>query len=279
MEIKAATPDHWPLLQPFYKAIYKPGHPLQNHAFWQWQFGNEQYGQAFIAIDNGQIAGHLGVSISDGYAWHINLYVLPQYRNSPVLLSLINAVEHLGLQGNINANMDAIRLYRLLGWYHYTQLIRMTYINPAMQGKDIDYILSPLPTAPFSGETPSGHYWQQPGVRGITLQDGSQAVLQPGVGGLRFATVANPKKALQQAWDMGFNWVDYISSFNNPLLIKLEKGGWQTDAESNIPWLLNPVVKNSLSNISFLTQKPIPINFYINRTHSDVGRVGSLPSI
>jgi len=279
MEIKAATPEHWPLLQPFYQLIYKPGHPLQNQAFWQWQFGNATYGQAFIAIEKGQIAGHLGVSLSNGYAWHINLYIQPQYRNSPVLLSLINAVGHLGLQGNINANMDAIRLYRLLGWYHYTPLIRMTCINPAMWGKPMDEVLSAITVTGAPGQPPAGHYWQQPSLQGCSLSDGSQVVLQPNVGAMRLATIASPKKALQQAWDMGFGWVDYITSFNNPILPKLEKGGWQTDAESNIPWLLNPVVKNRLSNISFLTQKPIPIDFYINRTHSDIGRVGSLPSI
>ena len=279
MEIKAATIAHWPLLQAFYQGVYKAGHPLQNIAFWQWQFGNPAYGKAFIAIENGEIAGHLGVSLSGGYAWHICLYVLPQYRNGTVLLSLINAAGHLGKQGNINANADAIKLYRLLGWYQYTSLIRMTCINPAMQHKNIDELITPITLPGNTGEKPEGHYWQQPTLQGCVLADGSLGVLQPLVGAVRFAILCNPKKALQQAWDMGFNWADYITSFNNPLLLKLEKAGWQTDTESNIPWRLNPVIKNSASNISFLTKEPIPIDFYINRTHSDIGRVGSIPPI
>ncbi|HWB28500.1 MAG TPA: GNAT family N-acetyltransferase [Chitinophagaceae bacterium] len=276
MEIRAATITDWPLLQSFYMSVYKAGHPLQNRQFWQWQFGNPRFGQAFIAIDNGHIAGHLGVALSDGFAWHINLYVLQQYRHSNIALSLISEADNLGAPGNINANADAVKLYRLLGWYHYTNLVRMTLVNPGIDAVNLDSLLESI-SVEGEFKTPAGHYWEQPGLQGVLMDDGSQAVLQPSVGAIRFATLANSKKAVEQAWQLGFKWADYITSFNNPLLARLERQGWQTDIQSNIPWLLNPVVKKRISNISFLTKDPITIDFYVNRTHSDIGRVGSLP--
>ena len=75
---------------------------------------------------------------------------------------------------------------------------------------------------------------------------------------------------------MGFKWCDFLSSFNNPILRKLEKNNWKTEEEIQIPWLLNPVVYGNKSNLTFLSKEPIDINFYINRTHSDLGRVGSI---
>ena len=84
------------------------------------------------------------------------------------------------------------------------------------------------------------------------------------------------KKATQQAFEMGFSWCDFVTSFNNPILRKLDKNNWKSEYEIIIPWLLNPVVGNSKSNITFLTKESIDINFYIERTHSDIGRVGSI---
>ncbi len=44
--------------------------------------------------------------------------------------------------------------------------------------------------------------------------------------------ISNAKTAIETAWQMGFHWVDFVSSFNNPLLVKLEKQGWVSDEES-----------------------------------------------
>jgi len=277
MEVRAATLSDWPLLQKFYSVAYNTGHPLHNLQFWQWQFGNPAFGQAFVGIANGEITGHLGVTLRDGIAWNINLYILPQFRNTGLFLSLIEAIKPFGRQININANTAAVKLYRLLRWHQYTDLIRMTCIRPGLENSTIDDLLIPTNVDITGFTSPQGHYWQQPGLISMVLDDGSEAVIQNNAGALRFARFVNPKKAVEQAWALGFNWVDYITSFNNPVLLKLERQGWRQDTESGIPWYLNPVVKSRLSHVTFFAEEPIPIDFYVNRTHSDIGRVGSLP--
>lgn len=275
MEIKIARADDWELLSEFYRQAYRPGHPLHQFCFWKWQFENNDHGLALIALKDNRVIGHLGLGFSDGYAWHINLYVLEGYRNTSVAVSLITKAGAYGRGANLSANANAVKLYRLLKWYQYANLIRLTKTKDTAGKLSIDSLLSGIRLT-HQGTSPPDYYFQQPGIRSVLLHDGSKAVLQPEVGGARFVSLVNVKEACRELWDLGFTWCDFVSSFNNPLLLKLEQNGWQSDADSKIPWLLNPVVKNTPSLLTFLSKEPIDINFHINRTHSDIGRVGSL---
>ncbi|AWI25671.1 hypothetical protein [Flavobacterium pallidum] len=276
MEIRIATLDDWEMLSVFYHKIYRENHPLQHKEFWKWQFGNPEYGNAIIAISDNKIAAHLGVSIADGYAWHINLFVLEEWRNVPVLPALIKKADAFGKPGNLSANRDAVNLYRSLKWYQYANLERRICVRHDLADAAIQNILLPVSTDEKI-LSPEGHFWQQPGLEPAIFEDGSTAILQKNVGGVRFVSINDIKKAAAQCFDMGFHWCDYVTSFNNPILRKLERNHWKDETEQQIPWLLNPVVHHSKSNLTFLTQEPIPIDFYINRLHSDLGRIGSLP--
>lgn len=274
MEIKVAKLQDWSDLSRFYNSIYKVGHPLQNKDFWHWQYGNPEHGVALLAIHENEIIGHLGLTFSDGYAWHINLFIQPQHRKSGTVLKLITEAKRFGKQGTLSANENAVRLYRSLKWYQYYNLIRLTSINPAFSNSP-HLLLSEYSSSNIQ-KKPPGHFWNQPGLQGTVLEDGSYVIIQPEVGGVRFVTLCNIKNALKQLWDMGLKWCDYVTSFNNPILLTLEGQGWLPDTVTNIPWLLNPVVPNSFASITFLTKEPIDLNFYINRYHADIGRIGSL---
>ena len=72
------------------------------------------------------------------------------------------------------------------------------------------------------------------------------------VGGLRAVDIIKLDEYEETAWDLGFKWLDYISSWNDPLLDQLKNNDWLTEDESIIPWRINPIVEGSRSNISFL---------------------------
>jgi hypothetical protein len=274
MEIRIASIEDWKILHAFYKSIYNMNHPLLNYNFWNWQY-NHDLGKAIIVVKENEIIGHLGISISDGYSWHINLYIKNDYRNSSVILLLLKKANDFGKQANLSANKNAVDLYRSLKWYQYANLERRLVLNPQFQFEPVVSILRPINTDVIY-KAPNGHFWKQPTLRSIEFDDGSTAIVQNDVGGLRFVTLNEVGKTTKQAFEMGFKWCDFLSSFNNPILRKLEKNNWKTEEEIQIPWLLNPVVYGNKSNLTFLSKEPIDINFYINRTHSDLGRVGSI---
>lgn len=275
MDIKIAENSDWKILLNFYKKVYGIHHPLLNYEFWKWQYGNEEFGRAIIAIHNNQVVAHLGIAINSDYAWHINLFVLEEYRNTSVLLNLFSIAKKFGKQGNLSANKEAVNLYRSLKWYQYADIERKLIINPTYSSDALEALLLPIVTA-SNLNTPEGNFWAQPTLQSILFEDGSTAIIQEKVAGLRFVTINDVKKTTQEAFESGFKWCDFVTSFNNPILRKLEKNNWKSENEIFIPWLLNPIVKGSTSNITFLSKEPIDINFYIDRTHSDIGRVGSI---
>jgi hypothetical protein len=89
--------------------------------------------------------------------------------------------------------------------------------------------------------------------------------------------INNIQEAAQEAWDLGFNWIDYITSWNDLKTRQLENFGWQIDSQTVVPWRLNPIVKDYYCNISFLSENPLDNNFIVHRSYSDHGRIGSLP--
>lgn len=275
MDIKIADYSDWEILVVFYKKIYGIHHPLLHRAFWNWQYGNEEFGRALIAIQNNEVVAHLGIAINSGYAWHINLYVNEEYRSTSVLMNLFLMAKTFGKQGNLSANKEAVNLYRSLKWYQYANIERKLIINPLLVSDTVEELLQPAVLRQYKTVI-EGNFWQQPTLKSILFEDGSTGIVQENCGGLRFVTIRDIKKTTQQAFEMGFRWCDFVTSFNNPILRKLEKNNWKSENEMAIPWLLNPIVKNSKSAITFLTQEPIDIRFYIDRTQSDIGRVGSI---
>jgi hypothetical protein len=82
---------------------------------------------------------------------------------------------------------------------------------------------------------------------------------------------------VREAWAHGFRWVDYVTSWNDPLCRTLEDAGWHLNEKSPVPWRLNPVEAGSVARVSLTSEEPLPKDFIMRRSFSDHGRVGSLP--
>lgn len=276
VQYKIAEKSDWNILLVFYKKAYRENHPLHDQEFWDWQFGNEDFGRAIIGIYENEVIAHLGIILFEDCIFSINLFIDSKYRSGDEFLSLMDIAnqfreQHIG----VAVNQNAFSLLRLMKWYQYVNLERRLIIHPDYLDENIPKLLEPIS---FSSNLPQpeGHFWKQPTLKSIQLDDGSTAIVQNDVAGLRFVDIKNVKKATGQAFEMGFKWCDYITSFNNPILTKLEMNKWKTENELEIPWLLNPIVYNSKSNLTFLSKNALDINFYINRTHADLGRIGSI---
>ena len=50
MVTREATAQDWDQLLSFFTRVYRTNHPLQNRAFWEWQYGNPSYGRSFIFL-------------------------------------------------------------------------------------------------------------------------------------------------------------------------------------------------------------------------------------
>lgn len=276
VEYRIAAKEDWDMLLVFYKNAYRVNHPLHNQEFWNWQFGNENFGRAIIGIHENEIIAHLGIMLFDDYIFSMNLFIDNRFRSGDEFFNLMDIAnqfrkQHIG----VAVNHNAFPLLRLMKWYQYINLERKLIVHSDYEGKSIEKILEPVS---FISDLPQpeGHFWEQPTLKSLQLDDGSTAIIQNEVGGLRFVEIKNVKKAMRQAFEMGFKWCDFVTSFNNPILTKLEMNKWKTEAELDIPWLLNPIEYGSKSNLTFLSKNALDINFYINRTHADLGRVGSI---
>jgi len=276
VEYRIAEKSDWNMLLVFYKKAYREHHPLHNQDFWNWQFGDKDFGRAIIGICKNEVIAHLGIMLFEDYIFSINLFIDSRYRSGDEFLNLMDIAnqfrkQHIG----VAVNQNAFPLLRLMKWYQYVNLERRLIVHPDFLDNKIPKLLEPVHF--FSNlPQPEGHFWKQPTLKSVQLDDGSTAIIQNEVGGLRFVEIKNVKKATQQAFEMGFKWCDFVTSFNNPILTKLEINRWQSESELEIPWLLNPIVYGSKSNLTFLSKSALDINFYINRKHADLGRVGSI---
>jgi hypothetical protein len=163
-------------------------------------------------------------------------------------------------------------MYRKMGWTRYSDLMRYTAVAPGLTRENA---VAEARIA-RSAQPQSHRYWRQPGVLGTTLSDGSTAVVQARLGGLRVVHIADPGKVLAACWEAGARWVDFITSWNDPLCRDLDrKHGWELG--DGIPWRLNPLVPGSKSEITVTAQEGLPAGLIIDRTFSDHGRIGSLP--
>ena len=80
----------------------------------------------------------------------------------------------------------------------------------------------------------------------------------------------------EQAWELGYLWMDYITSWNDVITKELEKREWVLDHKSCVPWRLNPIIEGYFCDITYLSEKPLDNNLIVHRSYSDHGRIGSL---
>jgi hypothetical protein len=277
MEFREATFADWEKLSAFYNRIYRDRHPLQNSDFWQWQYGDPRYGRAFIGLDrDGRIFAHVGGNFCDGIAWMINGYLDPAYRGQGVMSNLYDLAREYHPMAATAANDLGLGMYRSMRWVRYFDLVRYVLVNPAIAPVTLDEVCRPADVDVAHLRTSDTHYFKQPGIAGIRLPDGSTAVSQPEVGGLRMVSFEAVGTAEREAWELGYRWMDYITSWNDLRTRDLERQKWMPDHQSVVPWRLNPLIENYFCDITFLSEFPLDKDLVVHRSYSDHGRVGSL---
>ena len=115
----------------------------------------------------------------------------------------------------------------------------------------------------------------QPGIKGIEMPNKICAVKQLNVGGLRIISMDDPQVTLENCWKLNIGWVDYITSWNDPICRLLDSSEQWINGDP-IPWNLNPIEEGSISRIAYVSEKPMPKNFIVKRTYSDISRIGSI---
>jgi hypothetical protein len=277
MIIREANIEDWDKLVRFFKIIYRENHPLHNKEFWEWQYGIEKFGRSFICLnENEEVVGHVGANFQGGLAWIINVYLNEECRGKGVLGKLYNLARNYYPLAATAANEAGLGLYRNMRWIRYHDLVRYVKINPNIEVKSFRNVCIKVSVKIEDLKNYDSHYFQQPFIKGIILKDNSEAVSQDKVGGLRMVSIENLSEMEQQIWTLGYNWVDYITSWNDLKIKDLEKSGWVLDYKSVVPWRLNPVEENYFCDVSFLSEEPIDKELIVKRFHSDHGRVGSI---
>jgi hypothetical protein len=277
MDFRETTIEDWHNLEHFYHRIYRTNHPLQNKLFWEWQYGDEKHGRAFICLDDGQnIVGHLGANFGGNIAWMINGYLDEKYRGNGIMSNLYDLAREYYPMAATAANNLGLGMYKSMRWYRYYDLVRYVKINPQIKSNTIQEVCKKIAVEVNHLLYHETHYFQQPGIKGIKLDDGSTAVSQELVGGLRIVDLENVTALEEQAWDLGYHWIDYITSWNDLKIKSLEKNNWVLDHKSIVPWRLDPIIPGYFCDITFLSEMPLDRNFVVHRSYSDHGRVGSL---
>ena len=277
MIYREATIEDWDDLKEFYKKVYRFNHPLIDKEFWIWQYGDVKYGRAFICLNNdSDIVGHVGANFAGNLAWMINGYLDTEYRGKGVMSNLYNLARNYYPVAATAANNLGLGMYKSMRWYRYYDLIRYVKIKPAIEditfknkNKKEDILVDDFKNS-------ESYYFKQPGIVGLKFEDGSTAVSQSEVGGLRVVDIGNLDFLEQTAWQLGYNWMDYITSWNDLKSKDLEQNGWVLDYKSVVPWRLNPVQENYFCDITFLSEEPLDREFIVHRSYSDHGRIGSL---
>lgn len=277
MITREATIEDWEILYSFFKIIYRENHPLQNKEFWEWQFGNKEYGRSFICLnEKDEVVGHVGANFGGGLAWIINVYLNEECRGKGVLGKLYGLARNYYPLAATAANEAGLGLYKNMRWVRYYDLVRYVKINPDLVETDFETVCRKVEVNVDHLIKKDTHYFQQPSIKGIVLEDGSRAVSQENVGGLRITDIENLGKLEAQAWQLGYLWIDYITSWNDLKTKDLEKSGWTLDYKNTVPWRLNPVEEKYFCDITFLSEKPLDNEFIVHRSYSDHGRIGSL---
>jgi GNAT superfamily N-acetyltransferase len=277
METREATSSDWEKLLIFYQRIYRDKHPLQNKEFWEWQYGDKKQGRAFICLnDNGDVVGHVGANFGGGLAWIINVYLDPECRGKGVLRLLYELARNYYPLAATAANEAGLGLYRNMRWIRYHDLTRYVKINPNLRKTDFENVCQPVTLNVNDLIVKKTHYQKQPGQHVIQLSGESTGITQESVGGLRVVDLKDVETLETHAWELGYLWMDYITSWNDLKNKELEKRGWVLDFKSVVPWRLNPIEKDYFCDITFLSEAPLDKEFIVHRSYSDHGRVGSI---
>lgn len=277
MIIREATAADWIELELFFKRIYRERHPLHNKDFWEWQYGNQEFGRSFICLNyGGKVVGHVGANFGGGLAWIINVYLDEECRGKGILTKLYQLARSYYPLAATAANEAGLGLYKNMRWIRYYDLVRYVKINPNALDKDFSDICKHVNVHIDSLILKDTHYFRQPSLKGILMDDGTRAISQESVGGLRVVEIVNLQKMEEQAWQLGYLWMDYVSSWNDLETKNLEKNGWVPDYKSIVPWRLNPIQENYFCDITFLSEEPLNKEFVVHRSFSDHGRIGSI---
>lgn len=277
MIIREASTQDWGKLLAFFKSIYRENHPLHKKEFWEWQYGNPKYGRSFVAINsNDEIVGHVGANFQDDIAWIINVYLKKDCRGKGILGKLYAMARSYYPLAATAANEAGLGLYRNMRWIRYYDLVRYIKVNPSLNDTSFKSVCKSIKVEYADFKNSDSHYFKQPGINGLVFPDGSSAISQENVGGLRAFKINDLESFEDTAWKLGYNWVGYTTSWNDLLIKKLIKNTWVLDTDSVVPWRLNPIQENYFCDITFLSEKPLENDFVVRRNHSDHGRIGSL---
>lgn len=277
MITREANIEDWDKLYDFFSRIYRENHPLQNMKFWLWQYGDSNFGRSFICLnDNDEIVGHVGANFGGCLAWIINVYLDEECRGKGILSKLYSLARDYYPLAATAANEAGLGLYQNMRWYRYHDLIRFVKINPLITSIDLETVCREIETDVDNLVINDSHYFQQPGIKGIKFDCGSTAISQTEVGGLRIVDIENIQNIEEQAWKLGYLWMDYITSWNDLKTKELKKNNWVEDYKSVIPWRLNPIEQGYFCDITFLSEKCLNNELIVHRSYSDHGRIGSL---
>jgi len=273
-DVRVANVNDWPTLTVFYERAYREGHPIRNQSFWKWRFGTDGQGVALIATDSDSVVGHVGVNLCGGVAWIIQTYLDEEWRGKGLLGRLYGLAGEFGPLAATNVNLAGQGMYRKMGWHELVSLERFVLVDPALKPKNVVVeVKNQIPWSAAGGH----HYWNQPGIRGHVAPDGSSFVNALEHGGIRAIEIMEPETVLGNMRSIGANWVDYATSWNDPLCEVLLQNGWVREEDAQVPWLLNPPVAGSRMNGKFFSREYFPPDRIIRRWDSDHGRVGTLP--
>lgn len=275
LELRLATVHDWELVRTHFERSYRPDHPFQHREFWEWQVSSPPESGAILAVAGDEIVGFRAYQVGGGFTWGMMTYVDPAFRGSGLAWALMRYFDEVthgyGPAAATNSNIRMVRMYRHLQWYRSADLIRVIALRPDLSRGYLQAV-----TMRAGLPAPQGHYWRQPGITGVLLDSGA-GVAQTKVGGFRLIETSNAQQSLEQIWNLGFNWADYVTSWNDPALDQMdEEAGWRDDGEAAVPWLLDPVVQGSRAQITVFSSVPLPPDFVVRRDYSDHGRVGSL---
>lgn len=277
MVTREATIEDWDQLLSFFTRVYRTNHPLQNRQFWEWQYGDPIYGRSFICLnEKEEIVGHVGANFGGGMAWIINVFLDEECRGKGILGRLYALARQYYPLAATAANEAGLGLYRNMRWYRYHDLVRYVKINPAIQSPTLEHVCVPVQVNIDAFLTSESHYFQQPTLKGVRLSPTETAFSQEVVGGLRYVDIENIGFAEEQAWELGYHWIDFITSWNDLRCREFEKKGWVLDYKSIVPWRLNPIEPNYFCDITYLSEEPVDKDFIVHRSFSDHGRVGSI---
>lgn len=280
MIIREATIMDWDKLLQFFKKNYREFHPLHNKEFWQWQYGDEKFGRSFICLDdNEQVVAHVGASFENNLAWLMNLYVTKEFEGKRIPAKLYDLARQYYPLVTTAANKAALDMYQSMRWIRYHNLVRYVKINPIVTDININNVCKRVDVEVAEYIAKDMHYFQQPTIQGLLFEDASRAVSQEEVGGLRVLEIGNVRALENKAWQLGYLWMDYTTSWNDTKTRRLEKNGWVLDFKIVVPWRLNPIEENYFCDVSFLSEEPIDKELIVKRSHSDHGRIGSLNNV